>query len=150
MAESRATTVWEGALASGNGVASGASGAFGDLVVSFPTRIERAPGTTSPEELLAAAHASCFCMALAYVLGQHGDLPEQIETTVVIDLDTDTPSEPSISSRLEVTGSVPGLDQAGFEAVIGEAHELCLISGALRGNVEITVDAKLQEEPGIL
>ena len=149
MAESRATTVWEGALASGNGVASGASGAFGDLVVSFPTRVERQPGTTSPEELLAAAHASCFCMSLAHVLGQHGDLPEQIETTVIIELDPN-PESPSLSTRLEVTGSVPGLDQAGFEAVIDEAHALCLISGALRGNVEMTVDAKLQAEPGIL
>jgi lipoyl-dependent peroxiredoxin len=150
MAESQATTVWQGALASGNGVASGASGAFGDLVVSFPTRVERQPGTTSPEELLAAAHASCFCMALAHVLGQNGDLPEQIETTVTIELDADNPSEPSISSRIEVSGSVPGLDQAGFEAVIDDAHALCLISGALRGNVEMTVAAKLQEQPGLL
>jgi osmotically inducible protein OsmC len=149
MAESRATTVWEGALASGNGVASGSSGAFGDLVVSYPTRVERQEGTTSPEELLAAAHASCFCMALAHVLGQHGDLPEQIETTVIIELDPN-PESPSLSSRLEVTGSVPGLDQAGFEAVIDEAHALCLISGALRDNVEMTVEAKLSEEPGIL
>ena len=78
-------------------MASGASGAFGDLVVSFPTRIERAPGTTSPEELLAAAHASCFCMSLAYVLGQHGNLPEQIETTVIIDLDR----EPRLALSLE-------------------------------------------------
>ena len=150
MARSRATTVWEGALASGNGVASGESGAFGDLVVSFPTRVERQPGTTSPEELLAAAHASCFCMAMAHVLGLHGDLAEQIETTVTIELDASDADEPSISSRLEVSGLVPGLDQAGFEAVIDEAHQLCLISGALRGNVEMTVEAKLSEEPGIL
>ena len=150
MAESSATTVWEGALASGNGVASGASGAFGDLVVSYPTRVERQPGTTSPEELLAAAHASCFCMAMAHVLGMRGDLADRVETTVTIEFDASDPSAPSISSRLDVSGTVPGLDQAGFEAVIDEAHRLCLVSGALRGNVEMTVSAKLAEEPGIL
>ena len=142
MAESRATTVWEGALASGNGVASGASGAFGDLVVSYPTRVEREAGTTSPEELLAAAHASCFCMSLAHVLGQHGNLPEQIETTVIVDLDAN-PTAPSISSRLEVTGSVPGLDQAAFEEAAASAGKNCPISGALSGNIEIDVEARL-------
>jgi lipoyl-dependent peroxiredoxin len=150
MASSQATTVWQGDLASGNGIASGASQALGDLEVSFPTRVERTDDTTSPEELLAAAHASCFCMAMAHVLGQAGHLPERIETTVTIELDASNPSEPSIASRIQVSGSVFGLDQEGFEAVIDDAHAICLISGALRGNVDMTVEAKLDDQPGIL
>ena len=145
--ESSATTVWQGDLASGNGIATAASGAIPDLEVTWPARVERTPGTTSPEELLAASHASCYCMALAHVLGQQGNLPERITTTATVEF---VPGEGVKSSRLEVTGSVPGLDQAGFDSVTAEAHENCPISGALRGNVEMQVDATLEPEQGNL
>ena len=145
--ESRATTVWQGDLASGNGIATAASGAIPDLEVTWPARVERTAGTTSPEELLAASHASCYCMALAHVLGQAGNLPEQIETTATVEF---VAGEGVKSSHLAVTGKVPGLDQAGFESVTAEAHENCPISGALRGNVEMSVDATLEDEAGIL
>ena len=145
--ESRATTVWQGDLASGNGIATAASGAIPDLEVTWPARVERTEGTTSPEELLAASHASCYCMALAHVLGQAGNLPEQIETTATVEF---VAGEGVKSSHLAVTGKVPGLDQAGFESVTAEAHENCPISGALRGNVEMSVDATLEDEAGIL
>jgi lipoyl-dependent peroxiredoxin len=145
--ESKATTVWQGDLASGNGIASAASGAIPDLEVTWPARVERTEGMTSPEELLAASHASCYCMALAHVLGQAGNLPERIETTVTIEF---VPGEGVKTSRLVVRGKVPGLDQAGFDAVTAEAHENCPISGALRGNVEMSVDATLEAEEGIL
>lgn len=145
--ESRATTVWQGDLAQGNGIASAASGAIPDLEVTWPARVERTEGATSPEEMLAAAHASCYCMALAHVLGQAGNLPERIETTATVEF---VAGEGVKTSRLRVTGSVPGLDQAGFESYTGEAHENCPISGALRGNVEMSVEATLQGEEGIL
>ncbi len=145
--ESSATTVWQGDLAKGNGIATAASGAIPDLEVTWPARVERTEGKTSPEELLAAAHASCYCMALAHVLGQAGHLPEQIETTATIEF---VPGEGVKTSRLVVTGKVPDLDQAAFDGYTGEAHENCPISGALRGNVEMSVDATLEETPGIL
>jgi lipoyl-dependent peroxiredoxin len=145
--ESRADTVWEGDLASGNGIATAASGAIPDLEVTWPARVERTQGMTSPEELLAASHASCYCMALAHVLGQAGNLPERIEATATIEF---VPGEGVKSSHLVVKGKVSGLDQAGFEAVTAEAHENCPISGALRGNVEMSVDATLEAEEGIL
>ena len=144
---STATTVWQGDLAKGNGIATAGSGAIPDLEVTWPARVERTEGTTSPEELLAAAHASCYCMALAHVLGEAGHLPEQIEATASIEF---VPGEGVKSSHLVVRGRVPGLDQAGFEKRTGEAHENCPISGALRGNVEMSVEATLEAQPGIL
>jgi osmotically inducible protein OsmC len=143
--ESRATTVWQGDLASGRGVASAASGAIPDLEVTWPARVERTEGTTSPEELLATSHASCYCMALANVLGQAGNTPERIETTATVEF---VPGEGVKSSNLRVTGKVPGLDQAGFDAATAEAHEACPISGALRGNVEMELDATLEDGDG--
>jgi osmotically inducible protein OsmC len=145
--ESRATTVWQGDLAKGNGIATAASGAIEDLEVTWPARVERTQGKTSPEELLAEAHSACYCMALAHVLGEAGNLPERIETTATVEF---VPGEGVKSSRLQVTGKVPGLDQAGFESVTSEAHENCPISGALRGNVEMSVDATLEAEQGNL
>ncbi|HEX6115984.1 MAG TPA: OsmC family peroxiredoxin [Solirubrobacterales bacterium] len=139
--ESRATTVWRGDLVSGSGTASASSGAIPDLEVTWPARVERTEGTTSPEELLATAHSSCYCMALANVLAQAGNPPERIETTATVEF---VPGEGVKSSHLKVTGKVAGLDQAGFDSVTAEAHENCPISGALRGNVEMEVDATLE------
>jgi lipoyl-dependent peroxiredoxin len=138
---SSATTVWEGDLGHGAGVTTPASGAFPAVDVSWASRTERAAGKTSPEELLAAAHASCYCMALAHGLGEAGTPPDRLETTAEVEF---VPGEGVKSSHLTVSGLVPGVDQDAFAAAAQAAGEGCPISGALRGNVEITVDATLE------
>ncbi len=140
-AESTATTVWQGSLTSGRGTTSAASGAFGEVEVTWQARTERTQGTTSPEELLAAAHASCYCMALAHALSEAGNEPERLQATAAV---TFVPGEGVKSSRIVVGGRVPGIDQAAFEEAARGAGENCPISGALRGNVEITVEATLE------
>jgi len=139
--ESSATTVWEGSLAEGRGQTAVASGAIPDVEVTWQARTERTPGTTSPEELLAAAHASCFCMALSHGLTEGGNPPERLEATATV---TFVAGEGVKSSHVDVRGRVPGIDQAGFDGAARDAGENCPISGALRGNVEIAVEATLE------
>jgi osmotically inducible protein OsmC len=138
--ESSATTVWEGSLTKGRGTTSTASGAVPDVEVTWQARVERTADTTSPEELLAAAHASCYSMALSNGLAEAGNAPERLETTATVAF---VPGEGVKSSRIEVKGKVEGLDQADFEQAASEAGEGCPISAALKGNVEITVEATL-------
>ena len=140
-ASSSATTVWEGGLADGSGVTTPASGAFGPTDVSWASRTKRAAGTTSPEELLAAAHASCYCMGLSHELGEAGTLPEHLEATATVDF---VPGEGVKSSHIVVSGRVAGIDQETFAAAAASAAEGCPISGALKGNLEITVQATLE------
>lgn len=140
-ATSSATTVWEGDLGSGSGTTTPASGAFDAVDVSWGSRTERAAGKTSPEELLAAAHAACFCMGLSHELGEAGTPPERLEAEAQVDF---VPGEGVKSSRITVRGRVPGIDQATFESAAHSAGEGCPISGALTGNVEIAVDATLE------
>lgn len=140
-AESKATTVWEGDLAHGRGTTKAASGVLPEVEVTWAARTERASGTTSPEELLAAAHASCFCMALSHELAEAGNAPQRLEATATV---TFVPGEGVKSSKIVVSGRVPGLDQAGFEEAANGAGENCPISQALKDNVEITVDATLE------
>ena len=111
--ESKATTAWEGDLAGGRGTTSVGSGALPEIEVTWPARTERIPGTTSPEELLAAAHTSCFCMALSYELAEAGNPPELLEASATVAF---VPGEGVKSSRFLVSGRVPGIDRAGFEA----------------------------------
>jgi osmotically inducible protein OsmC len=138
-AESKATTVWEGDLAHGRGTTKAASGALPEIEVTWAARTERAPGTTSPEELLAAAHASCFCMALSHELAEAGNAPERLEATATV---TFVPGEGVKSSQIVVNGQVPGLDQAGFAEAAQGAGENCPISQALA--IEIEVEATLE------
>jgi osmotically inducible protein OsmC len=112
-----------------------------DLEVTWPARVERTEGATSPEELLAAAHASCFCMALSHELSEAGNEPERLEATATVSF---VPGEGVKSSRMEVRGRVPGIDQAAFEEAANGAKDGCPISGALKGNVELSVDATLE------
>ena len=140
-ASSSATTVWQGGLADGSGVATPASGAFGPTDVSWASRTKRAAGETSPEELLATAHASCYCMQLSHVLGEAGTPPERLEATATVDF---VPGEGVTSSHIVVSGTVPGIDQDTFAAAAASAGEGCPISGALTGNVAITVEATLE------
>jgi osmotically inducible protein OsmC len=140
--ESSATTVWEGALATGSGTTSVQSTAIPDVAVSWPARTERTADTTSPEELLAAAHAACYCMGLSHELDQMEHPPERLEATARV---TFVAGEGVKSSRIVVAGRVPGVDADGFEKAAQRAGENCPISGALSGNVEITVEATLEE-----
>jgi osmotically inducible protein OsmC len=138
--ESMATTVWEGDLAHGRGTTSPASGAIPDVEVTWAARTERTPGTTSPEELLAAAHASCYCMALSHGLAEAGTPPGRLEATATVSF---VAGEGVKSSHIQVHGQVSGLDQAGFAEAARGAGEDCPISQALKGNVEVSVEAAL-------
>jgi lipoyl-dependent peroxiredoxin len=143
-AERSATTVWEGDLAHGNGVLSLKSGAAPDLPVTWASRTERSDGKTSPEELIAAAHASCFSMALSHELAQAGNAPERLDVSATVTLSVDDGPKVT-SSHLTVRGVVPGLDADGFARAAQGAADGCPISGALKGNLEITVDAQLAD-----
>jgi osmotically inducible protein OsmC len=140
-AESSATTTWRGSLAKGSGTTHPQSGAFEDVEVSWASRTERAAGKTSPEELLAAAHASCYCMALSHELSEAGNEPEQLEATATVEF---VPGEGVKSSHIVVRGRVPGIDQSAFEEAANSAGQNCPISAALKGNIEISVEATLE------
>ncbi len=143
MAERTATSEWEGDLAHGRGVLTGASGALGDLPVTWASRTERSDGKTSPEELVAAAHASCFSMALAHGLTEAGNAPERLEVSAKVTLDQRDGAPTVTSSELTVTGTVVGIDQSAFAQAAEDAGRNCPISRALSG-IEITVNATLQ------
>lgn len=143
MAERTATTQWDGDLAHGNGTVEGASGALSDLAVTWASRTERSDGKTSPEELVAAAHSSCFSMALSHTLTQGGNPPEHLEVSATVTLDQRDGNPTVTTSELAVTGTVPGIDQAAFERAASDAGQNCPISRALAG-VEISVQATLQ------
>src|SRR6476659_9883812 len=134
--ESSATTTWQGSLTDGSGTTHPQSGAFPDVEVTWAARTSRSAGTTSPEELLAAAHASCYCMALSHGLAEAGNPPERLEATATVVF---VPGEGVKSSHLAVQGRVSGIDQAAFEEAARAAGQDCPISASLRGNVEISV-----------
>jgi len=142
--ERSAQATWQGDLMSGDGeIAKSPSGAFGPLPVTWASRTEdEHGGKTSPEELIAAAHASCFSMALAHGLAQDGHAPERLETSATL---TFVPGEGITKSALTVVGTVPGLDADAFAKAAEAAKDGCPVSGALKGNVELTLDARLQD-----
>jgi len=141
----RAEVVWEGSLARGSGkVSASSSQAFSDLSVSWASRTERANGQTSPEELVAAAHASCFAMALSFGLGNDGHPPERLQVSATVTFDQVDGGWKVVSSALTVRGTVPGLDDAAFKQAAEGAKEGCPISQALKGNVALSVDASLE------
>ena len=139
--ESSASTIWRGSLEKGSGTTHPDSGAFPDVEVTWAARTARSAGKTSPEELLAAAHASCFCMALSHELTEAGNEPEQLNATATVAF---VPGEGVESSHIVVHGRVPGIDHSEFEEAANSAGQNCPISGALTGNIEITVDATLE------
>jgi lipoyl-dependent peroxiredoxin len=142
-AERRASVTWKGDLMSGSGtIDEVGSGAFGPLDVSWAARSEEASGgKTSPEELIAAAHASCFSMALSLGLAKAGNAPERLRTSAVV---TFVPGTGVTKSALTVRGVVPGLDADGFREAAEAAKKGCPVSQALAGVPEITVDAALE------
>ena len=141
-AERRASVTWKGDLRSGSGTINEVgSGAFGPLDVSWDARSDESPGgKTSPEELIAAAHASCFSMALANGLAKSGNPPERLETSAVV---TFVPGPGITKSALSVKAAVPGLDAEVFHAAAEDARKNCPVSQALAGVPEITLDASL-------
>ena len=144
MADRTASTVWEGDLAHGNGNLSLKSGATGDLPVTWASRTERSDGKTSPEELIAAAHASCFSMALSHGLSEAGHEPERLDVSATVTLDLVDGAPKVTTSKLTVRGRVPGIDQSEFEKAAQDAGQNCPVSGALKGNLDIQVDAQLE------
>jgi len=148
MAATRTATVtWNGNLATGSGtVSAGSSELFTDLPVSWAARTEAPQGQTSPEELLAAAHASCFSMQLAVTLDRAGTPPDHLHVTSTVTFDKVRDAWTVTTSQLDVVGVVPGLDEAGFDAAAQAAKDGCPISRAMAGNVELSVSAVLEEE----
>ena len=143
----QASVSWSGDLPTGKGNVSGSSsGAFRNLEVSWPRRSEpEAQGKTSPEELLAASHASCYAMALSNGLGQAGTPPQSLEVTASVTFDRVGGGFKVVSSALEVRGRVPGASDAEFQKAAEAAKDGCPISQALKGNVELSVKATLEK-----
>lgn len=142
MPTSKASAVWEGVLRSGRGEYRASSGSF-EGKYTFPTRFEGAAGT-NPEELIAAAHAACLSMALSAGLEKAGTPSERIATTAHCTLEMLDDGPKITKMRLEVKGSVPGIDQAAFAAAADAAKNGCPVSGALKGNVEFELEATLE------
>ena len=141
--ERRAQVTWNGGLLEGSGtIDSSTSGAIGGQTVSWTARsTDESGGSTSPEELIAAAHAACFSMALSSGLSKAGNPPEKLSTSATV---TFQPGEGIVKIALEVEGDVPGIDAAAFQAVAEGAKENCPVSKALAGVPEITLEARLR------
>ena len=141
----RAEVSWAGDLTSGSGTVSAiSSGAFDSLPVSWAARTESSDGKTSPEELVAAAHASCFAMAFSADLGRAGTPPERLEVSADVTFDKLDAGWRVVSSALTVRGRVPGMSAADFDAAAQSTKDGCPISVALAGNVALSVQATLE------
>jgi lipoyl-dependent peroxiredoxin len=137
----KASVTWHGSLMDGGGtITSTTSGKIGEQPVSWANRAEDSPSATSPEELIAAAHAACFSMALSAGLAKAGNPPDELQTSATV---TFQPGEGITKVALTVTGSVPGLDEDGFRQAAQTAKENCPVSKALAGVPEITLEASL-------
>jgi lipoyl-dependent peroxiredoxin len=145
MAEREATAVWNGGLLDGSGSFDVGTGVIPNQPVTWASRTEDPAGRTSPEELIAAAHASCYAMAFSYTLQNAGHTPEQLTVTAKVGFGPKPGGGMKVThSNLTVRGKVPGLDQAAFADLARQGEEGCPVSNALRNNVEISVDATLE------
>ncbi len=140
-AKRKATAVWEHDLLHGQGRVRGTSGALPEVAVSWSARTEEPGGKTSPEELLAAAHAACYSMALSNTLAKMGKPPERLDVSATCTFDKVGDQWTVTTMDLEVTGKVPGIDATKFAEAAKTASTGCPISRALKGNVEIRVAA---------
>ncbi len=140
--ESSADATWQGELAGGSGTVRVASGAFPEQTLTWRARAESRESGTSPEELIAAAHAGCFAMALSFGLGQAGHPPERLDTSARVSFQA---GEGITGIHLTVRGRVPGLDEEGFRAAAEGAKANCPVSKALAGVPSITLDAALAD-----
>jgi lipoyl-dependent peroxiredoxin len=136
---SEATTVWKGGLIDGSGQVAFQSSGIGTFDVNWKARSEGSTSVTTPEELIAAAHSSCFSMAFSLALAQNGTPPESIDTTASV---TFTPGTGITGSHLNVNAVVPGLDREDFDRIAADAKVNCPVSQALAG-IEITLEATL-------
>jgi osmotically inducible protein OsmC len=140
MAKRTAAVTWKGGLYEGRGtIDSSGSGALAELPITWAARAESSDGKTSPEELIAAAHASCFAMALSLLLAEGGTPPEELDVQATV---TFVPGTGITNSELEVSGRIPGLSEEAFLAKAEQAKTNCPVSQALKG-LEITLSAKL-------
>jgi lipoyl-dependent peroxiredoxin len=137
---SRADAVWEGDLTNGKGRVKVASGTFSEFPVTWSERADRTHGGTSPEELLAAAHAACYSMALSNGLAKAGHHPERLNTTAEVEF---VPGKGIVSSTITVRGHIHGLSAADFQKLAAEAKDGCPVSQALKGNVQLNLKAEL-------
>jgi lipoyl-dependent peroxiredoxin len=136
-----AEVVWKGSLFEGSGtIVSTTTGAIGEQPVSWAARAEEPGGKTSPEELIAAAHAACFSMAFSNGLAQAGHAPDELRTSAAV---TFQPGEGITKIHLTVAGTVPGIDADAFADAAEQAKQNCPVSKALAGVPEITLDATL-------
>lgn len=141
----RADVTWEGDLVTGGGLVNAStSGAFIGLPVTWASRTESADGRTSPEELIAAAHASCFAMALSAGLARAGTPPEKLEVGATVTFDRVEDAWRVVSSALSVRGRVRGTDEAAFQQAAEAAKDNCPVSQALKGNVALSIEAALE------
>jgi osmotically inducible protein OsmC len=143
MMERTASVTWEGDLRSGAGRLSVESAAFPELPVTFSARTEAKDAGTSPEEMIAAAHATCFAMAFSNTLATNDAPPERLEVTATCALDRVEGALKITTMDLRVRGTVAGIDAARFEELARTAEQRCPVSNALRGNVEIRLEAML-------
>ena len=140
-----ASATWQGDLSNGAGdVSSGTSEHLRRLPITWRARTEEAGGLTSPEELLAAAHASCFAMAFSNNLAKAGTPPERVEVTATVTADRRDGAWTVLSSAIGVRGSVPGATEEAFRDAAEKAKDGCPISRALKGNVDLSVEATLE------
>ena len=137
----KASVVWKGGIKDGGGTISTESGVLKDTPFGFKSRFENGPGT-NPEELIGAAHAGCFSMALSLMLGNEGLKPEKIETHAEVTLDKVGEGFEITASHLDVVAKIPGADQAKFDRIADKAKEVCPVSKVLK--TKITMNAKLE------
>jgi osmotically inducible protein OsmC len=144
MAVSRAQASWSGDLAGGSGTVSAESGVFTDLGLTWAGRTERPAGSSSPEELLAAAHAGCYAMALSNTLAEAGHVPARLEVSATVHFTPQDGGGFAVDrSELSVKGDVPGVDATRFEELARLGEQGCPVSNLFRGNAEISVAATL-------
>ena len=137
MMKRSASAVWQGDLKQGKGTISTASRALQDTAYSFATRFENGAGT-NPEELIAAAHAGCFSMALAAALGKAGHTPTRIATTATVSLEQVDGAWTISTSHLDLDAAVPGIDKAAFDAIAADAKANCPVSRVLKAAITLS------------
>jgi osmotically inducible protein OsmC len=141
-----ADVTWQGNVARGAGTVSGESGALATIPFSLAARIGRVPGKTSPEELLAAAHAGCFAMSLSTELTSAGTQPERLSVSATCTLDeVEGQGHRIVAMEIDARGRVPGADAAAFERAAQAADAGCTFSHLLRASADVTVNATLEE-----
>lgn len=142
--ERHAEIIWDGNLVKGTGTIQLGSGATGTLPVTWPSRSERSDGKTSPEELIAAAHASCFAMAFSHALSMQGHIPERLTINATCTLEPIGELFTITTMALHVRGKVPGMDAIHFEEIAQKAKAGCAVSRAMQNNVTIQFQAELE------